>query len=172
MTGMQVVFLINAAVTILSGVMMVTAKRLIHAALWLILTLFGVAVVFGLLEASFFAIVQVVVYIGAIAILVIFAIMLTREAVDDSFINNHRWILTAIIGLIALAGLLLAMFTWPQAISFTVPLTDAQRDIGEMGLALLDPEGYLIPFEVSSILLLAALVGAVHVGISRKGEDK
>ncbi len=172
MTGMQVVFLINAAVTILSGVMMVTAKRLIHAALWLILTLFGVAVVFGLLEASFFAIVQVVVYIGAIAILVIFAIMLTREAVDDSFINNHRWILTAIIGLIALAGLLLAIFTWPQADSFTTPLTDAQRDIGEMGLALLDPEGYLIPFEVSSILLLAALVGAVHVGISRKEEDK
>lgn len=172
MTGMQVIFLINAAVTIIAGVMMVTARRLIHSALWLILSLFGVAVVFGLLEASFFAIVQVVVYIGAIAILVIFAIMLTREAVDDSFRKNHRWILTAIIGIIALAGLLLAFFTWPQAGAFTVSLTDAQRDIGEMGLALLDPEGYLVPFEVSSILLLAALIGAVHVGISRKGGDQ
>lgn len=172
MTGMQVIFLINAAVTVIAGVMMVSAKRLIHAALWLILTLFGVAVVFGLLEASFFAIVQVVVYIGAIAILVIFAIMLTREAIDDSFINNHRWILTALVALIGLAGLLLMFFTWPQAGTFTVSLTDAQRDIGEMGMALLDPEGYLVPFEVSSILLLAALIGAVHVGISRREGEK
>lgn len=172
MTGMQVIFLINAAVTVIAGVMMVTAKRLIHAALWLILTLFGVAVVFGLLEASFFAIVQVVIYIGAIAILVIFAIMLTREAIDETYINNHRWILTAIVAVFALAGLLLAFFTWPQAGTLTISLTDAQRDIGEIGMALLDPEGYLIPFEVSSILLLAALVGAVHVGITRRGGDR
>lgn len=172
MTGMQVVFLLNAAITIVAGVMMVTARRLIHAALWLILTLFGVAVIFGLLEASFFAIVQVVVYIGAIAILVIFAIMLTREAVDDTMIKNRQWILTALVGLIALAGLLLVIFTWPKAGTLTIPLTDAQRDIGEMGLALLDPEGYLIPFEITSILLLAALIGAVHVGISRRGGDR
>lgn len=172
MTAMQVIFLLNAAVTIIAGVMMVTAKRLIHAALWLILTLFGVAVVFGLLEASFFAIIQVVVYIGAIAILVIFAIMLTREAVDDTYMKNHLWILTALIALIALAGILLALFTWPQAGTFTVSLTDAQKDIGELGMALLDPEGYLVPFEVSSILLLAALIGSIHVGMTRKGEDK
>ncbi len=172
MTGMQVIFLINAAVTIIAGVMMVTAKRLIHAALWLILTLFGVAVVFGLLEASFFAIIQVVVYIGAIAILVIFAIMLTREAVDDTYIRNHLWILTAMIALIALAGILLALFTWPQTGILSASLTDAQKDIGEMGLALLDPEGYLVPFEVSSILLLAALIGAVHVGMTRSGGNK
>ncbi len=172
MTAMQVIFLLNAAVTIIAGVMMVTAKRLIHAALWLILTLFGVAVVFGLLEASFFAIIQVVVYIGAIAILVIFAIMLTREAVDDTYMKNHLWILTALIALIALAGILLALFTWSQAGTFTVSLTDAQKDIGELGMALLDPEGYLVPFEVSSILLLAALIGSIHVGMTRKGEDK
>ena len=172
MTGMQIVFLINAAVTVIAGVMMVTVKRLMHAALWLILTLFGVAVVFGLLEASFFAIVQVVVYIGAIAILLVFAIMLTRDAVDDSFLQNHRWVLTALIGAIALSGLLLAIFTWSQSALFTAPLADAQRDVGEMGLALLDPQGYLIPFEVSSILLLAALIGAVHVGIRRREEER
>lgn len=172
MTGMQIVFLINAAVTVIAGVMMVTVKRLMHAAMWLILTLFGVAVVFGLLEASFFAIVQVVVYIGAIAILLVFAIMLTRDAVDDSFLQNHRWVLTALIGAIALSGMLLAIFTWPQSALFTAPLADAQRDVGEMGLALLDPQGYLIPFEVSSILLLAALIGAVHVGISRREEER
>jgi NADH-quinone oxidoreductase subunit J len=171
MTGMQFIFLIDAAVTIFAGVMMVTARKLIHAALWLILCLFGVAVVFGLLEASFIAIVQVVVYIGAIAILIVFAIMLTHEAVDDSYKNNRRWIMTAVIALIALGGILLALFTWPQGLTLTTPLSSGQQDIGEIGLALLNPEGYLIPFEVSSILLLAALVGAVYVGIERR-EDK
>lgn len=172
MTGMQLIFLINAAVTVIAGVMMVTARRLIHAALWLILTLFGVAVVFGLLEASFFAIIQVMVYIGAIAILIIFAVMLTREAVDNTYFQNHRWIVTAVIALIALAGILLALFTWPQAGTLSVSLTDAQKDIGEIGIALLNPQGYLVPFEISSILLLAALVGAVHVAISPKRESK
>ena len=172
MTGMQLIFLINALVTIFAGLMMVTAKRLIHAALWLVLTLFGVALVFGLLEASFFAIVQVMVYIGAIAILVIFAVMLTREAVDDTYFKNHLWLVTALIALITLAAILLAIFTWPQATTLAVPLTDAQKDIGEIGVALLNPQGYLVPFEISSILLLAALVGAVHAGITNKREDK
>ncbi len=172
MTGMQFIFLIDAVVTIFAGVMMVTARKLIHAALWLILCLFGVAVVFGLLEASFLAIVQVVVYIGAIAILIVFAIMLTHEAVDESYKNSRRWIMTAVIALIALGGILLALFTWPQGLALTPPLSSGQQDIGEIGLALLNPEGYLIPFEVSSILLLAALVGAVYVGIERREENK
>ena len=67
MTGMQVIFLISAVVTVFSGIMMVSTRKLIQAALWLILSLFGVAVIFALLETSFLAIVQVVVYIGAIS---------------------------------------------------------------------------------------------------------
>ncbi|MGW8224503.1 MAG: NADH-quinone oxidoreductase subunit J, partial [Anaerolineales bacterium] len=79
MTVMQVVFLITAVVSLGGAVMVVTARNLIHAALWLILTLFGVAVMYGLLSATFFTVIQVVIYIGAITILMIFAIMLTRR---------------------------------------------------------------------------------------------
>ena len=68
MTVMQVVFLITAVVSLGGAVMVVTARNLIHAALWLILTLFGVAVMYGLLSAPFFTVIQIVIYIGAIAI--------------------------------------------------------------------------------------------------------
>lgn len=170
MTGMQVIFLANAFVTILAAVMVVTARKLMHAALWLVLSLLGVAVVFGLLEASFFVIIQVVVYVGAIAILIIFAIMLTHDAVDDTFHVDRRWVVTGIVTMLALAGILLALTTWPPLNTTTLPLSTEQQSIAELGKALVDPNGYVIPFEVSSILLLAALIGAVYVAIERKGE--
>ena len=75
MTPDQIVFLIVALVTLFSGLMVVTTRNLVHAALWLVATLFGVAITYALLNASFLAVVQVVVYIGAIAILFIFAVM-------------------------------------------------------------------------------------------------
>lgn len=172
MTVMQLIFLLNAAVTIIAGIMVARVHRLLHAALWLILALFGVAITYGLLEASFLAIVQVVVYIGAIAILILFAIMLTRGGADDTYNNNRRWIISIVVALIALGGILLALFTWPHTQALTTTLTPAQQDIGSIGLLLLDPEGYLIPFEISSILLLAALIGSIYVGIEHKGEEK
>ncbi len=78
MSGMEIIFLVVALVTLYAALEVVTTNNLIHAALWLIVTLFGVAAIFALLSAPFLAVVQVMVYIGAIAILMIFAIMLTR----------------------------------------------------------------------------------------------
>ena len=170
MTWMQLFFLANAGVTIFAGIMMVTARKLIHAALWLVLTLFGVAAVFGFLEASFLVIVQVVVYIGAIAILIIFAVMLTHDAVDNTYKNSRKWILTGLIALLALGGILIPLLTWPQVWALTSPMTPEQLSIERIGLALVDPQGYVIPFEVASVLLLAALIGAIYVAIERKGE--
>ncbi|MCL4824925.1 MAG: NADH-quinone oxidoreductase subunit J, partial [Anaerolineales bacterium] len=71
MTVLQLIFLLTAAVILGSAAMVVTAKNLVHAALWLIVTLFGAAVLFAILNAGFIAVIQVVVYIGAIAILFI-----------------------------------------------------------------------------------------------------
>ena len=79
----QIFFLIVALITLVSAVMVVTVRRMMHAALWLILSLFGVALFFAMLDSAFFAVVQLIVYIGAIAILVIFAVMLTRRVMDD-----------------------------------------------------------------------------------------
>ena len=82
MTAMQIFFLIVGLVVLGSALMVVTTGNLIHAALWLIVTLFGVAVLYAILNASFLAVVQVVVYIGAIAILFIFAVPESMAAAD------------------------------------------------------------------------------------------
>jgi NADH-quinone oxidoreductase subunit J len=85
MTPIQIVFLLVAAATLISAVMVVSARRIMHAALWLVLSLLGVAIIFVTLETSFFAVVQVIVYIGAIATLIIFAVMLTRREQQQDY---------------------------------------------------------------------------------------
>ncbi len=100
MTAMQIIFLVVAAVILGSAVFVVTSRNLIHCALWLIVTLFGVAVLYALLNAGFLAVVQVVIYIGAIAILFIFAVMLTRaDLLQHTPQLNPAWWLNAILAL-------------------------------------------------------------------------
>ena len=106
MSGLEIVFLIVAAMTLSAAFMVVTTQNLVHGALWLVLTLFGVAATFVLLNATFLAVVQVVVYIGAIAILLIFAIMLTRKVMQDSTSQtNANWIVAALLGLVLFVGI-------------------------------------------------------------------
>jgi NADH-quinone oxidoreductase subunit J len=163
MSGLEIIFLIIMVVTLFAALQVVTVPNLVHAALWLILTLFGVAATFVLLNATFLAVVQVVVYIGAIAILMIFAIMLTRQMIQDSGpqLNKGAW-MAALLGLILFAGLAGIVYSsvWPTIL----PELGARADpISDLGLALVSPDGYIIPFELASVLLLAALIGAIVV---------
>lgn len=169
MTVIQVIFLITAIVTLGGAVMVVTARNLIHAALWLILTLFGVAVMYGLLSAPFFTVVQVVIYIGAIAILMIFAIMLTRNIQQDSERTvNKGWWLAGILALVLFTALVWMFSTW-SGFQTTLPKLPVEVDyIQALGTALVSPNAYVLPFEIASVLLLAALVGAVVVAWERK----
>ena len=129
MTAMQLIFLVTAMITLFSAVMTVTSRRMLHSALWLILSLLGVAVVYVLLEASFFAVVQVLVYIGAIAILILFAIMLTRKSMVDSGSQTNRgWLLVMLIIGVACAGMVLAFLTWPALTQTTTALPYDEKD--------------------------------------------
>lgn len=169
MTVLQVVFLITAVVTLGGAVMVVTSRNLIHAALWLILSLFGVAVIYALLSATFFTVVQVVIYIGAISILMIFAIMLTRRVKQDKgSIVNRGWWLAGFLALILFTSLVWLFSTWS---GFRTSLPELPGDIDTievLGAALVSPDHYVLPFEVASVLLLAALIGAVVVAWERK----
>lgn len=166
---LQILFLIVAAVTLISAVMVVTVRRMMHAALWLVLSLFGVALLFALLDAGFFAVVQVVVYIGAIAILVIFAVMLTRRVMDDHGQQTIRnWWAAAIACLILFGGLSAAVIGWDR-MQIGPGLRPGDGLLTEFGTALVNPIQYAIPFEVASVLLLAALVGAIFVADERRG---
>jgi NADH-quinone oxidoreductase subunit J len=173
MSAMQFFFIVTAFVILFAAMMTVLARRMIHSALWFVLALLGVAVIFALLEASFFAVVQVLVYIGAISILIIFSVMLTREALDESEKPfNRKWMFSVVVVFIVLVGGFLAFRTWDALTAFPTELLTLHYDIGELGLALVDPERFALPFEVSSVLLLSALVGAVYVSFQRKDDAK
>ena len=169
MTGIQIIFLITAAVILGSAVMVVTSRNLIHAALWLIVTLFGVAVLYAVLNAGFLAVVQVVIYIGAIAILFIFAVMLTRADLRERTPQlNPGWWLNLILSVVTFGGLIWLFRTWNGFSATAADLPAGFDAVGKLGDALIAPDAFLVPFEVASVLLLAALVGAVYVAFSRK----
>jgi NADH-quinone oxidoreductase subunit J len=169
MTATQILFILIAAVTLGAALMVVTTRNLIHAALWLIVSLFGIAVVYVLLNAGFLAVAQVVVYIGAIAILMIFAIMLTRRIAQDTgprFNSNWAWALGLSVLIFGALGWMLT--NW-QGFTLTAPeIGPANDSLRQLGQALVSPNAYILPFELASILLLAALVGAIIVAWDRK----
>lgn len=169
MSGLQIIFLVVAAVTLFSALMVVLARRTMHSALWLVLALFGVAVMFATLQASFFAIIQVLVYIGAIAILIIFSIMLTQRVLENAgeqLIRN--WWLPALVALVLFGLIASGLSLWRGFNQQLVELPAQAENLPALGKALVDPAGYAVPFEVASVLLLAALIGAIYVAIDRK----
>ncbi len=149
--------------------MVVTTRKLIHAALWLVAALFGVAILYAILQASFLAVVQVVVYIGAIAILFIFAVMLTRqELLDKGAQTRSNWWLPALLGLLILAGLVFLIIGQPAFERTAAAMPAGVDTLRNLGTALVSPDAFVLPFEVASVLLLAALVGAVYIASGNK----
>ena len=166
---MQLIFILTALVTLAAAFLVVTTRNLVHSALWLILTLFGVGVFYVLLNAGFFAVVQVVVYIGAIAILFIFAAMLTRRMMQDSGPQiNRGWWIGALVGIVLFAGIASMLLAWPGINTNQPEISDASGIISRLGQALVSPDGYLIPFELASVLLVAAMIGAIYVSLEKK----
>jgi NADH-quinone oxidoreductase subunit J len=169
MSAEQIIFLVVAVVTLVAAFSVVTSRNLIHSALWLILTLFGVAIFYVLLDAGFFAVIQVIIYIGAIAILFIFAAMLTRRVMQDTGPQTNRnWWLGALIALFLFAGIALVLANW-QGFNTSAPeLVNSGGRISQLGLALVSPDQYILPFELASILLVAAMIGAIFVAGEKK----
>jgi NADH-quinone oxidoreductase subunit J len=161
MDGLQIAFLVTAAVILAAALQVVTARNLVHAALWLIVALFGMAVLFVLLEAGFLAAVQVVVYIGAISILIIFAIMLTRRVMQDTGPQtNSQWWLAALIALGTFAAIFLTLsqVRFPQA-NAPVP----ESSLATLGFDLVSPDHYVVPLVVVGVLLAAGMIGSIAI---------
>ena len=159
MLGENIAFGVLAAVMAVSAIRVVTTKNVVHAALYLVMVLAGVAGIFILLASEFLAIVQVLVYIGAIVVLFLFGIMLTRAPIGASadLDNDQRWLgaLVAAFLLVVLGVILYDGFGDARLRSVTPTRT------AEAGLSIF--QTFVIPFEVISVLLLAALVGAVVI---------
>lgn len=169
MTASQIIFLLTAASTLGAALLVVSSRNLIHSALWLIVSLFGVAVMFVLLNAGFFAVVQVVVYIGAIAILFIFAVMLTRQLVQEGGRQfNQNWWLAVIVSALLFGALSWMLGNWQGFSTPAPPLAPDHDALRQLGQALVSPNAYVLPFELASVLLLAALIGSIMVAWERK----
>jgi NADH-quinone oxidoreductase subunit J len=169
MTALQIIFIITAVVTLGSALMVVTSRHLIHSALWLILALFGVAVFYVVLNASFLAVAQVVIYIGAIAILIIFAVMMTRTLVERFAVQmNAEWWVAGLLALAFFVGLAFMLGSWEGFSTSLPPMAEGADPLRELGLALVSPNAYVLPFELASILLLAALIGALMIAREKK----
>lgn len=153
----QIIFLIFTLMTIGGGIGVVSTQNLYYAALYLVLTFSGMAGYFVLLNAGFLAAVQIVVYVGAIAILILFAIMLSRAIMTTHEPQANRQSgITFVVALLLFLSLLymIANVNWP--VSTAALPADPVLEIGK---ALLND--YVIPFEVVSIVLVIALVGAI-----------
>ena len=159
MVAQNVVFWILAAGMVLAAIGVVRSDNVVHAALYLVVVLAGSAAQYILLLAEFVAWVQVLIYIGAIVILFLFGIMLTRAPMrpEGSMDNNQR--LAAAVVSLFLFGVITALFVdafSDKEIVLKSPTRTSQ-------VADLIFKTYVVPFEVVSILLLAALVGAVVI---------
>ncbi len=170
MTSSQIIFLITAVATLGAAIYVVTARNLVHAALALIAAFFGVAIIFVLLQAGFLAAVQVVLYIGAISILIIFAIMLTRRVMEDTGPQTNRlWGVSAVLALIGFGALLASFRLVPSLQTVNAAVTpSADEVLRQLGFGFVDPNQYLLPFELASVLLLIALIGSIVIAADRK----
>lgn len=160
-TPLTITFGIFAVFALGGGLGVVLSRNLLHAALYLILSLFGIAGLFITLEAPFLAVVQVLVYIGAISILIAITIMVTRRVMGVADSVNNQWPVAAVGALLTfgtIAFVLVSNFHG-RMVAEEVPADMIER----IGLAFASPQGYLLPFEVASLLLLAALIGAIVV---------
>jgi NADH-quinone oxidoreductase subunit J len=159
LVAQNIAFYIIAALMVVGAIRVVTCKNLMHAALWLVLVLAGAAAQYILLAAEFVAITQVLVYLGAIIVLFLFGIMLTRAktGTDDNLNNSRSARLGAVVIGILLAGVM-GYSLWDGFGDREFGVIDVQRT-AEVSDSIFST--YLLPFEVISVLLLAALIGAI-----------
>jgi NADH-quinone oxidoreductase subunit J len=159
----QIIFGVLAAAMGISALRLVTTKNLVHAALYLTVVLAGAAGIYILLAAEFVAIVQVLVYIGAIVVLMLFGLFLTRAPIGKAqdLDNNQRW-LAAVVSLLLLGvlGVTLQRAFKGQHVTAKY-LANQGSNTAAVGFSIF--HDFVVPFEVASVLLLAALVGAVVI---------
>jgi NADH-quinone oxidoreductase subunit J len=161
----NIAFGILAASAVVGALRVVTTKNVVHAALYLVVVLASVGALYVLLAAEFVAVVQILVYIGAIVVLFLFGVMLTRARLGrDPDMDNDRRGMAAVTGLFLLGILSYVLVDYFHAdkipeLHRSHEALNATRGTGAVGDAVFST--YLVPFEVVSILLLAALVGAI-----------
>ena len=169
MSAQEYAFCVLAVVGSLSAVAVVSARNVVHAALYLVVTLLSVAGVYLLLGAEFVAWVQILIYVGAIVILFLFGLMLTKAPIGRDTLDNQQRGIGALVGVGVFAGLVFLIqeaFPVQDAVAFEA----VQGSTDVIGEAIF--RNYVLPFEAVSFLLLAALIGAIVLARKDDGSDE
>jgi NADH-quinone oxidoreductase subunit J len=161
-------FFMISAMIIVFGILAVTAKKIFHAAIYLLFTLINISALYFYLNCEFLAAIQIVVYVGGIVVLILFSLFLTHRVAADMLTPPRYRSVIAL--LLCLFGFLFAFFlvlahSFPE--NENAPVEISVRFIGRQMLNY-GSGGFVLPFEVVSILLLAALVGSIAIAFKTK----
>ncbi len=168
MNGSTVIFYLLAALTLVNGVLSVSTRQIFRAAIYLLFTLIGIAGLYFWLNYQFIAAVQVVVYVGGIVVLIIFSIFLTQQAgekLQKQKIGRKLFAALAVFCGFGLTIIQVYQHAFYEPAETGVPVSVAA--IGQKMLSMND-EGYALPFEVVSMLLLAAMIGCIVIAMKEK----
>jgi NAD(P)H-quinone oxidoreductase subunit 6 len=157
-------FFVLAVFTVAAALLVVLARNIVHSAVALIFSFCGVAGIYVLLDAEFLAAVQVLIYVGGITILLLFAIMLTTRIASRARVFNEQVGASALVAAGTTAILIYASFAGIQISGQPPPRPETTSALGQLLLTT-----HVLPFEVASVLLLAAMVGAIILA-RREGE--
>jgi len=155
----DIIFYLFAAITLVSGFLVVTSKNIVHSAFYMMFTFFGVAGLYVLLGADFIAIVQLMVYVGGILVLMIFGVMLTNKITSVDIRSGSIQVIPASIGVGLFGGALLSTMLsthWRNN-----PLEASSSTLMDIGRLLINE--YVIIFELLAVLLLVAMIGAASI---------
>lgn len=159
LVAQNVFFVVIAVAMIVAALRVVTTSNVVHAALWLVVVLAGVAAQFILLGSEFVAVTQVLVYIGAVVVLFLFGVMLTRASLgDDESVGKEKRSMAAVVGVLLFAVMAMALIDSFEDGRLVI---EEPQAVGTVSDAIFSQ--YIVAFEAVSVLLLAALIGAIVV---------
>jgi NADH-quinone oxidoreductase subunit J len=160
---MEIAFILIAAMTLGSAIAAMSLRNLVHCALCTVLTFAGLAAMYLQLNAQFVGFAQILVYVGAVAILILFAVLLTRnsETQPNTLIAFPSWIVGILVALSVSGTLIYAVIKSTKIAHALPPIPDATvKKIGEQLMT-----SYVLPLEVIALLLTAAMIGAVIIAM-------
>ena len=164
MTAYQITFYCIAAIILVTGFLSVITRKIFRSAIWLLLSLIGVAGLYFWMEVEFIAAVQIAVYVGGIVVLIIFAVFLTQQSGNEMAkappARNIFAVLSALFG-VAFSIYIISNINFPVSTKIFDP------SVSKIGTAMLHTgkNGFVLPFEVVSTLLLAAMVGCIVIAM-------
>ncbi len=172
MNGSTIIFYLLAILTLVSAVLSVTTRQIFRAAIFLLFSLIGIAGIYFWIDYDFIAAVQIVVYVGGIIVLIIFSIFLTQQAGD--LLPKQKAGRRFFSALAAFCGFALSMWLIAKETFQSSAARAIEPSVTNIGYQVLDTnkQGYALPFELVSILLLASMIGCIIIALSSKTESE